>query len=319
MSFTVLGTGMAVPSRVVTNSELAGIVDTSDEWITTRTGIKKRHVITSETATDLCKEAALKALCDAGVSASELDLIICATIRGDYITPSQACVIQKEIGAACPSFDLNGACSGFVYALDVADSYFKAGKIKKALIVAVDCLSSVTDYTDRSTCVLFGDGGGAVVLGEGDDLLSINLTAKGNTDFLYAPSSRASSPFNNAEAHDPLVRMNGQEVYKFAVFSLVRGIKKAAKDAGIDTEQIDYVLPHQANIRIIETAAAKLGIPYSKYLTNIAEYGNTSAGSIPILLDESAKAGKFKKGDLIALCAFGAGLTSGSAVIRWNK
>lgn len=320
MSFTILGTGMAVPKYSMTNDEMSKIVDTSDEWIRTRTGIQQRRICTTETITDLTVEASLKALDEAKVDPKELDLIICATLRGEYITPSQACVIQSKIGAVCPAFDVNAACSGFVYALDVADSFFSSGKVKKVLVVGFENLSNITNWEDRSTCVLFGDGGGAVVLGEGDDLLSIHTTAKGNPDVLYAPRGENCSPFYKHESEKPHIHMNGNEVYKFAVTSMVRGIRKAVKDAGLKMEDVTYVVPHQANLRIIDAAAERLGaVPRENYLCNIQNYGNTSAGCMPIVLDEANKAGKFKKGDIIAMCAFGGGLTTGSCVIRWGK
>lgn len=319
MSFSILGTGKAVPEYVLTNNELSTMVDTSDEWITTRTGIGERRIMTTETITGLCVDAALSALEEAGVSAKELDLIICATMRGDFITPSQACIIQKEIGATCPAFDMNGACSGFVYAMDVAQSYFISKKVKKVLIVGFDNLSSFTDWTDRSTCVLFGDGGGAIVLGEGDDLLAINLTAKGNNEVLFALKGENTSPFSKDESAPPKIYMNGNEVYKFAVTSMVRGVRKAIKDAGLTPDDIDHVIPHQANIRIIDAAASKLGIPKEKYVCNIQRYGNTAAGCIPIAIDEANKSKKLKKGDIIAICAFGGGLTTGSCIVRWSK
>ncbi len=319
MSFSILGTGSAVPKFILTNEQLTDMVDTSDEWITTRTGIKRRHIMTDETITQLCVQAAKAALENADVKAEELDLIVCATLRGEFITPSQACVIQKEIGASCPAFDVNGACSGFVYALDVVDGYFARGRVKKALVVGFDNLSSVTDWSDRNTCVLFGDGGGAVVLGTGDDLLSIDVTAKGNYSVLYAPRGENLSPMNKVKTAPPAIYMNGKEVYKFAVVSMVRGIKKAIKDAGLKQEDIDLVVPHQANYRIIDAAADKLDIDKSKYVCDISEYGNTSAGCMPIALDEINRSGRVKKGDYIVLCAFGGGLTTGSCVIRWNK
>lgn len=319
MSFTILGTGMAVPKYVMTNDEMSTIVDTSDEWIRTRTGIQERHICTDETMTELSVEAALKALEDANVSPKELDLIICATIRGEYITPSQACVIQGKIGADCPAFDINAACSGFIYALNIADAFFTSGKVKKALVIGWENLSNITNWEDRSTCVLFGDGGGAVVLGEGDDLLSIHTTAKSNPDVLFAPRGENTSPFYKNGSEKPYINMNGNEVYKFAVTSMVRGIRKAVKDAGLTMADVDYVVPHQANLRIIDAAAERLDIPRENYLCNIQKYGNTSAGCMPIVLDEANKAGKFKKGDIIAMCAFGGGLTTGSCVIRWGK
>lgn len=319
MSFSILGTGKAVPEYILSNDKLSTMVETTDEWIRTRTGIHNRRIITTETMTELCVSAAKQALEDAQITADELDLIICATMKGMYITPSEACVIQKELGASCPAFDVNAACSGFIYAMDVADGFFARGKIKHALIVAFDNLSNMVDWTDRSTCVLFGDGGGAVVLGEGDGLKSIFLTAKGNTDVLYSPRGELTSPFDTHEGESPVLHMVGQEVYKFAVTNMVKGVRKVVKDAGLEQKDITHMIPHQANIRIIEAAAAKLEIPMENYVINIGEYGNTSAGCIPLALDEINKAGKLKKGDYIGMCAFGAGLTTGSCIIQWDK
>ncbi|MCQ4022005.1 MULTISPECIES: beta-ketoacyl-ACP synthase III [unclassified Ruminococcus] len=319
MSFSILGTGRAVPEHIVSNDDLSMMVETNDEWIRTRTGIHNRRVITTETMTELCVTAANQALDNAGITAKDLDLIICATMKGMYITPSEACVIQKEIGASCPAFDLNAACSGFIYSLDVADGFFARGKVKHALIVAFDNLSNMVDWTDRSTCVLFGDGGGAVVLGEGDGLKSIHLTANGNTDVLFAPRGELISPFDTHKGDKPVLHMAGQDVYKFAVTNMIRGIRKVIKDAGLEQTEINYMIPHQANIRIIDAAASKLDIPRENFVVNVGEYGNTSAGSIPICLDEINKQGKLKKGDYIVMCAFGAGLTTGSCVIQWDK
>ena len=319
MSFSILGTGKAVPEYVLTNDELSTMVETSDEWISTRTGIKKRHICKEETITELCVQAAEEAMSNAGVTAKELDLIICATLRGEYITPSQACVVQKELGATCPAFDINAACSGFIYALDVAAGFFARGRVKKVLVIALDNLSNIVDWKDRNTCVLFGDGGGAAVLGEGDALLSIEITAKGDTDVLKCPHGENTSPFYKHPSEHPYLYMNGPEVYKFAVVSMVKGIKRAIKKAGLKEEDIDWVIPHQANIRIIETAVSKLNIPSERFIRTIAEYGNTSGGSCAIALADSVSQGKFKKGDNIVFCAFGSGLTTGSCVIRWDK
>lgn len=319
MSFSILGTAMAVPEYVMTNDELSTIVDTTDEWISTRTGIKRRRVCKSETMTELCVKAANDAMADAGITAKDLDLIICATLRGEYITPSQACVVQAEIGAKCPAFDINAACSGFIYAMDVADGFFARGRVEKVLVIALDNLTNILDWTDRSTCVLFGDGGGAAVLGVGNGLKTIDITAKGDTEVLKCPRGENTSPFYEHESEKPYLYMNGPEVYKFAVASMVKGIKKAIKNAGLTEDDIDWVIPHQANIRIIDTAIAKTGIPEEKFIRTIADYGNTSGGSCAIALAESAAKGKFKKGDNIVFCAFGAGLTTGSCVITWDK
>lgn len=319
MSFTILGTGKAVPEYVLTNDELSTMVETNDEWITTRTGIKERHICKNETLTELTVRAANDALENAGVKPEQLDLIICSTMRGENITPSQACVIQKEIGATCPAFDVNAACSGFIYALDVADGYFVRKKVKYVLVVSMDNLSNIIDWHDRGTCVLFGDGGAAAVLGEGDDLLAINLTAVGNDKVLRIPHGTNSSPFYEHEEQRAVLHMEGNEVYKFAVNAMSTGIKKAVADAGLEMKDVDCVIPHQANIRIINTSAKNLDIPRERFFCNVMHYGNTSSGSVPMALDEANRSGFIKKGDIIAMCAFGAGLTTGSCVIRWNK
>ncbi len=319
MSFQVIGTGSAAPACVITNDDLSQFLDTSDEWIRTRTGIGERHVCTTETMSDLTEWAAKRALENAGIAPEELDLILCSTVRGDYMTPSQACVIQKRIGASCPAFDVNAACSGFLYALDVAAGYFARKKVKKVLVVSSEVLSRLADWTDRSTCVLFGDGAGAVVLGEGEDLLSLRLTADGNWESLIIPQVHGNSPFDETKGMATFLRMNGQDVYKFAVTNMTADLKFVIEEAGLTCEQVDFVLPHQANIRIIEAAAHRLPIPREKYVVNIERYGNTSSASIPIMLDELNRQGKLKKGDILAMSAFGGGFTTGAGVLRWSK
>lgn len=318
MSFTILGTGSAVPSRVVTNDDLSQIMDTSDEWITTRTGIATRHILTDETLTDIAVEAGRRALAQAGVAPEELDLIICATLRGDYITPAEACVIQMRLGATCPSFDVNAACSGFVYALDVAAGYFARKKAKKVLVVGCDAMSQIMNWEDRSTSVIFGDGAGAVVLGEGDDLLASHLTTQGNYEVLGMPHIRGNSPYLRQPEGSPHLVMHGQEVYKFAVGAFCDSVGAVMKEVGVEPRDIDHVFPHQANLRIINAAQKKLGIPEERYHINIREYGNMSGGSIPLLLDEANKKGLLKKGQLVVLCAFGGGLTTASVLLRWG-
>ena len=235
------------------------------------------------------------------------------------MTPSQACVIQKRIGASCPAFDVNAACSGFLYALDVAAGYFARKKAKKVLVVSSEVLSRLADWTDRSTCVLFGDGAGAVVLGEGDDLLSLRLTADGNWESLVIPQVHGNCPFDETKGEAPFLRMNGQDVYKFAVTNMAADLKCVIEEAGLTCEQVDFVLPHQANIRIIEAAAHRLSIPREKYVVNIERYGNTSSASIPMMLDELNRQGTLKKGDILAMTAFGGGFTTGAGVLRWSK
>lgn len=319
MSFSIIGTGSATPKDIKTNNDLKEIVDTSDEWISTRTGIKQRHICSKESITDLAVKAAKDALLDANTRAEDIDLIMLATISSDYITPSLACLVQKNIGAICPAFDLNAACTGFIYALDIAASYFESGRANKILVIAADAMSRLLDFKDRATCVLFGDAASAVVLKKGDDLLSIKLTATGDEKALYAKNVNGNCPFKEETEIDTFLHMNGQEIYKFAVTAMCNDIKDVIKTAEIETDKVSYVLPHQANIRIIEAAQKKLKIDVQKYLTNIDKYGNTSAASIPLLLDEANKNGTFKNGDIIVLSAFGAGLTTGACVIRWNK
>lgn len=319
MSFQILGTGSAYPACAKSNDDLAALVETSDEWISTRTGIRSRYVSTSETISDYAEEAARRALENAHTAPEDLDLIICATLRGDYITPSLACVIQKRLGATCPAFDLNAACTGFVYALDVALGYYERKRVKKVLIVAAEEMSKLLDWSDRATCVLFGDGAGAAVLGEGEGLLSIKLSASGNEEVLKISSAEGNSPFAEKRDYSPYLLMNGREVYKFAVAAMCGDLEQVIAEAGLRQEEIDFVLPHQANMRIIETAKSRLSIPPERYRCNMERYGNTSAASIPILLDELNHSGDLKSGNLLALSAFGGGLTTGACVIRWTK
>lgn len=315
--FKILSTASALPKCRKTNDDLSTFLDTSDEWISQRTGIHERAVCTDETLTDLLTRAANTALERAGITAQDLDLILCATMRGDYITPSQACVIQKEIGAGCPAMDISAACTGFVYALDVAAGYFARKRVKKVLVLAGEAMSRLVNWKDRSTCVLFGDGAGAVVLGEGDSLLSIRLTADGNTEALCVPHVSGNSPFDTLPKPDTFLSMIGQEVYKFAVSSFCRDVKDVCQEAGLEVGDIQWLVPHQANMRIIESAAHKLKVPMEKCLTGIEYLGNTSAASIPIVLDQANTQGKLKEGDLLVLTAFGAGLTTGACVLRW--
>lgn len=319
MSFEILGTGSAHPACRKTNDDIAQLVDTSDEWIRSRTGIESRYVCTTETLQDLALEAAQKALKMAKVQPKELDLILIATIRGDCITPSAACILQNALGASCPAFDLNAACSGFLYALDTADGWFCRNRAKKVLVVAAETMSRLLNYQDRTTCPLFGDGAGAVVLGQGDALLSIHLTAKGDPLTLRIDNTDGQSPFLKMDhPAEQYLHMSGQNTYRFAVSNLCRQLKLAAQEAGIDLKDLDWVLPHQANLRIIEGAQHRLPIPTEKYCINIQNWGNTSAAAVPILMDEFCRKGTFEPGDLLGLVVFGGGLTTGSAILRWT-
>lgn len=318
MSLKIIGTGHCVPKKIVSNDELATFLDTSDEWITSRTGIKNRHVCTDETLSDLAISAAKNAIEKSGLSASDIDLIICSTIQGDYITPSLACIIQVEIGATCPAFDINGACSGFIYALNVADSFISSNKANNILIVGAEMMSKVADWSDRSSCVLFGDGAGACVVSNGNALKYIHLTASGNIKPLYLHSINGNSPFGNSDKQENYLYMDGQEVFKFAVSVVEKETMLALEALNINPDDIDFYLLHQANKRIIDSIRTRLKQPEEKFPVNIDKYGNTSSASILILLDEVVSEGKIKKGDTLLMTAFGAGLTTGICVINWE-
>ncbi len=316
--FKILGTGHSLPERIVSNDELAAIMDTSDEWISKRTGIHNRHVITTESTSQLGTEAALHALEMAEISAAELDLIIGTSITSDNLVPGLACTVQKNLGATCPAFDISSGCSGFVVALDVMAAYFKSGLVKKALIVSAENMTRFADWGDRSTCVLFGDGAGAAVLGEGDNLLSIKINTHGNTDFVGIHSTKGNCPFAGEKIDgDGYTFMNGQETYKYAIGALAGDILESAALAGISADEIDHIIPHQANLRIIAATQKKLGIPMEKFCVGIENLGNTSSASEPIVLDIENRKGRFKEGDIVSFTAFGGGLTDGGAIYRW--
>lgn len=326
-STVILGTGSYAPERVMTNDDLAHMVETSDEWIFTRTGIRERRIAAAgEGMSDMGVKAAQRALDDAGIKASEIDLLLVATITPDTPMPAAACLIQHKLGvpttAAC--FDLNAACSGFVYGLDVACAMLSSGRYKKALVIGGEKLSSVIDWQDRTTCVLFGDGAGAAVVGLSDQpglgLLGTKLGAYGDgADLLYIShggSSKPSTPESLAN-RDHCIRMKGKEVFKLAVRAMDEAARDILEQQQIRADQISLVIPHQANSRIIQSISEYLELPMDRFFVNVDRYGNTSAASIPIALDEARRAGRIKSGDLTLLVAFGAGLTYGSALIRW--
>ena len=318
MSFRILGTGSYLPKKIVSNEDLSQFLDTSDEWITQRVGITERHLCTTETTADLALGAAKAAFEMSGVKVGELDLILCATVSADFTAPSLACSLQALLGATCPAMDINAACSGFIYMLETAAAFFKLG-YKKILVVGAERLSRVVDWSDRSTAVIFADGAGAMVLEPGDSYISSKLVAKGGDSVLCIPSFPGESPFYEVESKKPYVHMNGQEVYKFAVNAMCTDLEDVIRDAGLEMEDIRWVVPHQANARIIDAASKKLGIPAERCCKNIEKTGNTSAASVAILTDELNRSGQIKEGDYVALTAFGAGLTSAACVIRWDK
>ncbi|MBQ3940932.1 MAG: ketoacyl-ACP synthase III [Oscillospiraceae bacterium] len=317
MSIQILGTGAYVPERILTNDDLSRMVDTSDEWITQRVGVKERHVSVDESAAEMGAKAAQRALEAAGITADQLDLIVGATVSADAVCPSAAALVQREIGASCPAFDVNSACSGFLFALDTAAAFIARGGIRYALVLGAERLSRIVDWTDRSTCVIFGDGSGAFVIAPGENYLASHLHTQGGDSVLSIPLGKGNSPFYGKEEQPIAIRMSGQETFKFAVKQIVSDLKLIAEQAGVTPEQFDYIVPHQANLRIIDLAARRLGIPIEKFVVNLDRFGNTSSASVPISFDELARSGRLKKGDLIALCAFGGGLSSAASLIRW--
>ncbi len=316
MGIKISGTGFYVPDRVLTNNDLEKMVETSDEWITQRVGVKSRHIAEKETAADMAAAAAKNALEKSGISANEIDMVIGTTITSDLICPTLGGTVVKAIGASCPAFDLNSACSGFVFAFDIAEKYLKSGAAKKILIVSAERMSKLIDWTDRSTCVIFGDGAGAAIVESGDMYESL-LYTDGDDSVIKIPSYGITNPFRADDGTKPYVFMNGQETFKFAVNKVVSDIKAVADAAGIAISDIDYIVPHQANIRIIQFAAKRLGLPPEKFFTNIDSYGNTSSASIPMALAEFEDSVKPKSGDIVALTAFGGGLSSGACIFKW--
>lgn len=326
-SVGILGVGNYIPEKILTNDDMAKIVDTNDEWITERTGIKQRHIVEPEvTTSDIAYNAAVKALADAKVAPEELDLIIVATVTSDHAFPSTACLVQHRLGAVnAAAFDLSAGCSGFVYNLAVASQMIKTGLFKKALIIGAETLSHIINWQDRNTCVLFGDGAGAAVVGEveeGYGVLGIDMGADGSGGpALYQPAGGSKKPASaeTVANNEHTIVMDGKEVYKFAVQVMGKTAKRALEKANMTADQIDLLFPHQANLRIINSAAKRLKMPMEKVFVNVNKYANTSAASIPLSLAEAQSEGRLHKGDYILLDGFGAGLTWAAIVLRWSK
>ena len=320
MPARIIGTGSALPALLVSNRELEKIVDTTDEWIRSRTGIESRHIAVEETTTSMAIEAAKKALQDAKASPEELDLIIVGTISPDHYFPSTACEIQNALGAVnATAFDISAACAGFLFGLGIVDAYMKAGTVRTALVVGAETLSKMMDWNDRSTCVLFGDGAGAaVVRSDESGIMSMvqgSDGARGNA--LTCEGRRVNNPYKKNDTSLDYTKMNGQEVYKFAVKTVPKSIEEALLKANVKADDVKYFLLHQANLRIIEAVAKRLGQSIEKFPTNLQECGNISAGSVPVLLDYVNREGMLQKGDTIVLAGFGAGLTWGATVLIW--
>lgn len=318
----IAGTGSYLPEKVLTNDDLSKLVDTSDEWIASRTGIRQRHIAAEgETTSDLSYHAAVRAMEAAGVEASEIDLIVLGTTTPDIIFPSTACLVQHRLGAnGCPAFDVNAACSGFIYALSVADQFIRSGSAKTALVIGAETLTRMLDWTDRGTCVLFGDGAGAVVLKADSEagILSTHLHADGGKkELLYNPVG-VSVGFKPEEHNAGVkVMMTGNDVFKYAVKALDAVVEETLEANGIDRSEIDWLIPHQANLRIIELTARRLDMPMDRVIVTVDRHGNTSSGSVPLALDEAVRSGRVKRGQLLLLEAFGGGFTWGSALLRY--
>jgi len=326
----IIGTGSYAPPRVLKNQDMEKMVDTSDDWIATRTGIKERRIADGETTNDIAIKAAKNALKAADIPPKDIDLIVAGTVTPEMLFPSTACFVQAHIGAnrGIPAFDVSAACSGFLYALDVADKYIRGGISKKAIVIGVDIFSNIIDWKDRNTCVLFGDGAGAVVLsaekGRGahakhrSGILSTHIHADGHYwKMLYTPLGLSSSPFHNKIAEKPYLKMQGNETFKIAVRTMGEACQEALDYNGLKAKDVSLLIPHQANMRIIKATAERLGLSEEKVYINLDSYGNTSAGSIPLALDEAVKKGKIKRGDIVLFVAFGGGLTWASALVRW--
>lgn len=321
----IIGTGSYTPRKILSNNDLARLVDTSDEWIMTRTGIKERHVAGDGEATStFAYQAALKALEMAGITAGDLDMIIVGTVTPDMPTPSVACLLQHKLKAyQAAAFDISAGCTGFLYALATADSFIRAGNCSKVLVVGAESLSKITDYTDRTTCILFGDGAGAVVLSREQGqhgILSTLLYADGScSDLLYMPGGGSAHPasLETIAKRYHYLKMDGNKVFKTAVKALEDCVVKILEKNKITGDQIALLISHQANLRIIQAIAKRLELPKEKVFVNIQKYGNTSSASVPIALDEANRQNRIKKNDLLLMNAFGAGFTWGSALVRW--
>ncbi len=321
----ITGVGTYLPERVITNDEMATMVDTSDEWIRTRTGIRERRVSApGQASSDLGVEAARGALADAGLEPSDIDLLLVGSSSPDMIMPSTACLLQAKLGLSCPAFDVMAACTSFVYALSTATAAIESGRARRVLVVGADALTRLIDFSDRRTCVLFGDGAGAFVLEASDEagVLGLDLGADGSKpEVLQVPAGGSAMPASAETVANGLhyVQMNGQEVFKFAVRAIPATTRKALAASHLTIDDLTWLVPHQANQRILDTVADRLHLPHERVFSNIANLGNTSAASIPLAVNDLYTSGNLRRGDVIALVGFGAGLTWGAAIVRWTK
>jgi 3-oxoacyl-[acyl-carrier-protein] synthase-3 len=322
----IRGTGSCLPDRILSNADLEKMVDTSDEWITTRTGIRERRIAGPDEPMSLfATRAGEAALADAGLKAEDLDLLICATVTPDMPIPATACIIQDRLGARrAAAFDMAAGCSGFIYALSVADQFITSGTFRRILVIGAELLSKYVDYQDRSTCVLFGDGAGAVVMTAGEPpygVLATSMGADGSmAEFIYVPAGGTREPASErtVAGRRHFIRMKGNETFKMAVRSMEETSRTVLERAGLRTSDIGLFIPHQANRRIIDAVGSRLGLREDQVYVNIERVGNTSAASIPVALDEAARKGRLKRGDVVLFAAFGTGLTWGAAVCKWG-
>jgi 3-oxoacyl-[acyl-carrier-protein] synthase-3 len=322
MTYTrITGTGRYLPEKVLTNADLEKIVDTTDEWIRTRTGVERRHVVEpDQTTSDMCVEAAKKAMEAADIGPTDIDMVIIGTTTPDLIFPNIATLVQHRLGIpACPCIGLEAACTGFIYALTTADKYIKTGDAKRVLVIGAECLTKIVDWTDRNTCVLFGDGAGAVIVEAADEpgILTTHIGADGQyKDLLYYPVG-ASKDLVKAGTDEAGIMMTGRDVFKVAVSTLGNVASQALESANISQDELDWLVPHQANIRIIQATAKRLNLPMEKVILTVQDHGNTSAASVPLALDVGVRDGRIKRGQLVLMEAFGGGFTWGSVLIRY--
>ncbi len=315
----IIGTGSALPKLTVSNDDLSKFLDTSDEWITTRTGIKTRQIITDERFEDLAIEAARHALEASGLDPKQIDYIVCSNVGNCYVTPTVSSLIQGALGCDCPTMDINSACAGFIYGMDLVESFMQSGRATHVLLVAAEAVTRFVDWTQRETCVLFGDGAGAVMCQKSDNMLGMKLTSVPLPDVIYYQLPMERTPFETGTGVDPHhpMTLKGREVFRMAVNSASRDLKEVVEKAGLTLDQVDHFVLHQANKRIIDAIQENLALPAKKFHCNIYKRGNTSSASVPILLDEIVREGLIHEGEIVAFSAFGAGFVTGTCVLRW--
>lgn len=313
----IIGTGSALPTKQVSNDDLSKFLDTSDEWIYSRTGIRSRHVISTENLEDLAAQAVNRALEMAGLTPADIDLCICSNVINEYVTPGLSCVVASKTGMHCPGIDINCGCPGFVYGMDILDKYFRCGTVRNVVLLAAEEPSRMTAWTDRSTCVLFGDGAAAAVFTTGDSFLGSRLSAKPDPTKIWQYHLMEPTPYVVKEERNEPMQMKGREVFKYAVTACIDDMTTLMKETGHTVDDIAYFMIHQANQRIIDAIREHLGVEEARFPSNIIDHGNSSSASCLILLDECNRKGMFKKGDLLLFSGFGAGLLSGAALLEW--